>query len=61
MDVEDYKNQSLNFCMHIATEYTREEVERFFPKSFLVGWDIGNDYLQLELKKFRKRSKNLTF
>lgn len=60
MNKEEQMSKALSACTAIATDYTKEEVIKFMPKSVQHAWQIGDDYLEHLLKESRKNRENFT-
>lgn len=59
MKIEDLRVRAMNACISIANDYTKEEVEKFMPPSVQMAWEIGNSFLEHEVKEAKKRRKHI--
>jgi hypothetical protein len=59
MNIEEQKANALNQCIDIANDYSEEEIRKFFPPSVQKAWEIGNNFLNHQLKEDRKKRKKL--
>jgi len=59
VNIEEQKCSALNQCIDIANDYTEDEIKKFFPPSVQKAWEIGNSFLNHQLKEDRKKRKNL--
>ena len=59
MNIEHLRLRALNQCISIANDYTKEEIEKFMPPSVQIAWEIGNTFLDHEVKEAKKRRKDI--
>ena len=59
MKIEELRVRAMNACISIANDYTKEEIERFMPPSVQIAWEIGNTFLEIEIKEQKKRRKDI--